>query len=102
MPTLLQNSDDLPHQVRRLSQLRSELEELTEGQVLMYGPEELAHTHRQTTGLSRNRYACRIQEMAGLINRSNRSTRLVTAHHPDGSIYISCNSRRPTPNDHTI
>ena len=96
MPKLLQDSD-LPPQVRRLSQLRSELEELTEGQVLMYGPEEPAHTHRDPTNGSRNKYACRIQEIPWLINRNNRSTRLTTAHNDiDGSIYISCRSRRPT------
>jgi hypothetical protein len=97
MPKLLQDSD-LPSQVRRrgfASQLRRELEELTEGQVLVYESGEPTHIHRPATDASRNNYACRIQEVAGLINRSHLSTRLVTAHDDSGSVYISCKARRP-------
>jgi hypothetical protein len=97
MPKLLQDSD-LPSQVRRrgfTSQLRRELEELTEGQVLVYESGEPTHIHRPATDASRNNYACRIQEVAGVINRSHLSTRLVTAHDDSGSVYISCKARRP-------
>jgi hypothetical protein len=97
MPKLLQDSD-LPSQVRRrgfTSQLRRELEGLTEGQVLVYESGEPTHIHRLATDASRNNYACRIQEVAGVINRSHLSTRLVTAHDDSGSVYISCKARRP-------
>ena len=97
MPKLLQDSD-LPSQVRRrgfTSQLRRELEGLTEGQVLVYESGEPTHIHRPATDASRNNYACRIQEVAGVINRSHLSTRLVTAHDDSGSVYISCKARRP-------
>ena len=97
MPKLLQDSD-LPSQVKRrglASQLRRELEELTEGQVLVYESGEPTHVHRPPTDASRNNYACRVQEVVGLINRSHLSTRLVTAHDDSGSVYISCKARRP-------
>ncbi len=63
------------------------LEGLEIGQVVVYGPDEPAHTHRGTKPY------CPIQEMVGRVNRRTPTKRLKSEHNADGKIFITCFKR---------
>jgi len=96
MPQLYDAQDpQVPRHLRTRiahSALRTELEAIEDGQVLRYGPDEPAHTHRDPAPSSRNQYHCAVQDMVGRVNRvppSHRPFRLTSAHDAEGNIYIS-------------
>ena len=91
------NINDSPEELAQLmgsrTELRLLLEKLDPGQAVVYGPEEPAHTHRDTSDHIANKYVCLIQQMVSRINRKSRTVRLKSVHNPEGDILITCYER---------
>jgi hypothetical protein len=87
------NPEELAHLMGSRTELRLLLEGLDPGQAVVYGPEEPAHTHRDTSDAVANKYVCLIQQMVSRINRKSRTVRLKSVHNPQGDILITCYER---------
>ena len=96
MPEIFNISDSHVELAQRMggkAEIRLLLESLEPNQVVVYGPDEPAHIHRNSTDNASNRYVCQVQEMVARLNRKSQTVRLKSVHTAEGDILITCYER---------